>query len=422
MKLKDESRWCVASLVLLMMLGVAGVAKAQRYESVQVPALTALIPQALVSSGQHRILSAHPAGPYRLSFNIETETGSTIEATTLAMAMLRIHEIGTLAQAVRQFETDTAQGPDDRRGQIRVGGDTLADILGSPLDTSTKVVNQFGRNVDRTLQELGRFPGPDSPASTRSSLPANDPILSSHRRNIANQLDLDIHSTNPAVHRFLDLTARARMNGLGRAGITTVALVRDKEVQVDAGGVRAKIRSAMLDEPINTLYRHDAQLLSDAGVSDAASKEFLDHPNLSVTQKTELSEYVHYLRDIDNAAALITATLDARDEVDARERIQVARMYAHYHEQLAPITRFVDSGHLPIALTRAGTLVVALPFDLLYWDKDAETVFDVLGHLVANNASIRSATLLLPGIVTPMARQALVERGFQVLEGFLFRH
>ena len=400
----------------------AVTASAQDYESASVPQLSALIPESLVRSGQHRIVGARAAGPYRLAFDIETDTGRTIEATTLAMATQRVHEIQTLAQAVRQYEADTQAPPDDDRGQILVTGDSFGDILGRPLNTSGQVVTQFGRNVNQTVEEFGSFPdGPPSSSRLTSRVPSNDPILASHRRNIARQLDLDLYSSNPQVQDFLETTARARMNGLARAGITTVTRVRDREVQVDDGKLRARVRAAMLEDTLQSVYEQSAQRLTESDVPEPIARDFLDHPVMTATHKTAMAEYVHYMDGVADRGALVASTLDVRDEVDAVERIQVARMFAHYHESLSEIRRFVASGRLPLALSDDGSLVVALPFDVLYWDAAAERVFDVLARMVSGKEELRSGVVLLPGIVTERAREGLAERGFQVFEGFLFR-
>lgn len=411
-----------AIAAVALALGAASVS-AQNYESASVPQLSAMIPEALVRSGQHRIVGARAAGPYRLAFDIETDTGRLIEATSLAMTTQRVHEIQTLAQAVQQYQADTQQSPDDDRGQIRISGDSMGEILGRPLNTSSQVVTQLGRNVNQTVQEFGTFPDSEQGSSQlTSSVPSNDPVLASHRRNIARQLDLDLYSSNPNVQDFLEETARARMNGLARAGITTVSLVRDREIQVDGGRLRARVQAAMLEDTLQSVYEQGSRRLAESDVPEAVAREFLDHPVMTATHKTEMTEYVHYIDGAANRGALVASTSDVRDELDAVERLQVARMFAHYHESLSKIRRFVSSGRLPLALSEDGSLVVALPFDVLYWDEDAERVFDVLGRMVSGKEELRSGVVVLPGIVTARAREGITERGFQVFEGFLFRH
>ena len=93
-------------------------------------------------------------------FDIESEAAGNQSAVSLPLAVIRIQEAQTLTQAREQFRQDTRRKADEDRGQINVRGDSLVDIVGSPLSTSAEVVGQFGRNVGKTFDELGQFPGP----------------------------------------------------------------------------------------------------------------------------------------------------------------------------------------------------------------------------------------------------------------------
>ena len=126
------------------------------------------------------------------------------------------------------------------------------------------------------------------------------------------------------------------------------------------------------------------------------------------------------MEGVANRGALVGAALGARDEADALGKVQMARMFAHYHESVGPLREFIDAGHLSLALARDGTLVLALPFDLLTWNSDSERVFTALASF-AREKGLESRTVLLNGIATPRLVAALRERGFAVRPRFLFR-
>jgi len=383
-------------------------------------ALDRLLPESLIASGQHRVTGVRRAGAYRMEFEIESEAAGTQSAESIALAVIRIQEARTLAQATNQFAQDNRELADEMRGQIRIGGDSVVDIVGSPLDTSSKVVGQFGRNVGQTIEELGQFPGPGERADAAGRTASEDPIFASHRRSVAGQLNLDVYSSNPGVQRFLDAMARARSGGLGRAGITTVSLARPPEVSVDGGRVQERIRSSVLNEEQGKLFERDRDLLLAAGVEPALAERLLTHPVLSPTHMSAITEYLAFMQGVGNRGAVVEAALDARDEVEALAKVQIARMYAHYHESWTPLSSLLGAGRLALALNRDGALLVALPFDILEWTAETDRVFTGLASF-AERKQVTGRTVLLSGVATPRAQAALGERGFEIYERFLFR-
>ena len=417
----SRNPWLV-SLVLLTGAGAAPAQSPLDYERDTPLALDRLLPETLIASGQHRVTGARRVGDHRIAFDIESEEVNGVQvAESIPLAVIRIQEIRTLVQASNQFRLDNRRQADEERGQIRIGGDSLVDIIGSPLDTSSKVVGQFGRNVGQTFEELGEFPGPeDSAAGGGAGGDRSDPIFASHRRSVAGQLGLDVHSSNPAVQRFLDAMARARGGGQPRAGITTVSLTRAPEVLVGGGVVQERVRSTVLNEERSLLFERDAGRLRDAGVGEELARRLLDHPVLTPTHKSAVTEYVVYMEGVRNRAALVEAALDADNEVLALEKVQMARMYAHYHESVSPLREFIAAGHLALAVTRDNTLLVALPFDVLEWTRETERVFTGLAAF-ATRKGVPTRTVTLTGAVTDTARQGLEDLGFELRPRFLFR-
>ena len=353
-------------------------------------------------------------------FDIESEAAGNQTAVSLPLAMIRIQEAQTLAQARNQFRQDTVRKADEDRGQINVRGDSLVDIVASPLSTSAEVVGQFGRNVGKTFDELGQFPGPDDGNNVSTESIGSDPVLASHRRSVASQLGLDVYSSNPSVQRFLAAMARARAGGRARAGITTVSLTRPPEVAVSGGQVQERIRSSVLNEELGALFERNKKLLIDAGVSEELAAGMLGHPVLTPTHKSALTEYVSFMSGVKNRGALVEASMDTQDEPDALGKVQVARMYAWYHESYTTLRELIPAGHLALGVNRDGALLVALPFDVLSWTPESERVFTALAGF-AEREKATSRVVLLTGISTPRATTALEARGFQVFERFLFR-
>ena len=229
-------------------------------------ALDRILPESLISSGEHRVTGARRVGDNSLVFDIESQAAGPQSAESIALTMLRIHEARTLAQASNQFAQDNRQQAEEGRGQLRVEGDSIAGILTSPFSTGATVVDQFGNNVKHTFEEFGEFPGPADERATSAAPAPGDPVFVSYRRSIANQLKLDVYSSNPAVQNFLNTLARARVTGSARAGVTTVSLGRSPEVQVESGRLRERVRLAVVNEEESALFNKADTALREAGI------------------------------------------------------------------------------------------------------------------------------------------------------------
>jgi hypothetical protein len=411
----------VAALSAAALLACAGVAAQDgRYESGTEVALDEVLPDTLITSGQHRVTGVwRSAGP-RLVFRIESEAGGAQEAVSIPLALVRIQEVQTISQAIDQLQRDTAAAADETRGQIRIGGDSIGDIITSPFSTSAGVVDQFGQNVGQTVQEFGKFPGPDGGGAMDDRPQIGDPIFESRRRSAASQLGLDVYSSNPRVQALLNALARARAGGQTRAGITTVSITRAPEVSVGGGAVQERIRGDVLNAERDNLFQRTAEKLAGAGVGRERIEAFLTQPVLSPSHKAAITEYVVFMDGVGNPDALVSASLGAGDEVEALAKVQLARMFAHFHESVGRLREFIGAGHLALAVSEQGGIVVALPFDVLEWNEDSDRVFSALADF-ADRKDARSRTLVLTGVVTERALSELAQRAFNVRQRFLFR-
>ena len=405
--------------VLTMLLASAAAAQDGYEQRVDV-ALDEVLPEALITSGQHRVTGVRREPGPRLLFTIESEVAGVQDVASIPLALTRIQEAQVLAQAVSQFRSDVRRKADEDRGQLRVEGDSIGDIVTSPLTTGSEVVGQFGRNVGQTFQEFGQFPGPQDDGRIEGGGPVADPIFESRRRSVASQLGLDVYSSNPSVQRLLDAVARARAGGQPRAGITTVSLTRPPEVTVGGGAVQERIRSDVLNQERGALFERNAERLQASGISTELTRRLLEHPVLSPTHKAAITEYVAFMDGVRNRDALVAAALDAGDEVQALGQVQIARMFAWFHESVGPLREFIDAGHLPLAVSDGGGLVMALPFDVLEWSAESDRVFSALADF-ADRKNARSRTVVLTGVVTERALSELAQRAFNVRQRFLFR-
>ena len=135
------------------------------------------------------------------------------------------------------------------------------------------------------------------------------------------------------------------------------------------------------------------------GVGDPLIDAFLDHPHLTPRHQTDVVEYLRFMGGISNRGALLQAAMTARSETDAAGYVETSRLLGLYHETREPLTGLLAASHLVLAQSSSRTLVVVLPFDVVYWDDRTADVFSKLaGH--ASGAGYQRAVVILTGIVS----------------------
>ncbi len=377
---------------------------------------------ALLASGNHRVRDQVETKQNWLEFEIESDFGS-YRTLSLPMVALRVHEIRTLAQAVDEFRRSNQILAETLRGQLTVGADSFVEILTSPIDTTSQIVTQFRDNVAQTFNELGERPAeggqqPGGGQSLYDRFEPGDPILASHKRNVASQLNLDVYSSNPKVQEFLDTVAAARGSGQQSAGVVTISLPRNHEIRVAGGQVESTVRTAMTHNTINQLYARNLQRLESAGIETELANAFLSHPLLSPWHKTMLTERVVYLNGVDDRGALLRAAQSTRSEAEALAYLQVGKMISAFQERSGSLRSLISAGHIVLATTRDGALLVVLPFDVLYWNRETDRVFTGLSGFARERGFNRLA-VISASVVTEAARRGLTALGYELEENFL---
>jgi len=383
-----------------------------------------ILSTAMLSSGNHRVLDDVLTRENWLEFQIESDFGN-FQPPSLAMVSIRIKEIRTLAQAVDHYNRNNKRLAESLRGQLTVGADSFVQILTSPFSTTSKIVDQFTDNVGQTFQEFGEFqPRPEQSSGPNRNVyeqfEPGDPVLASHKRNVASQLDLDVYSSNPRVQDFLDTLAKARGSGQQSAGVVTVSLPDDNRIRIAGGRVEATIRATMTRDTVNQLYRRNADALFRAGVNAEVSDTFLTQPMLSPRHKTAITEHLVFLEGVDNRQALVKAASGASTENEAVAYVQVARLLSFYQEQVGALRQLVAAGHVILATTVSGGLIVVLPYDIVYWNESTWNIFTELAKF-ADDKGFSHRSIVSAGIFTELAHSQLEQRGFDLKQRFLHR-
>ena len=424
----------LAALCILPWLAAPALAQltADAHENPPRIALDEILPATMIQSGVHRIGDDVRLKGTLFEFTLESNHGR-YDVRSIPMAIVRIHEIRTLAQAVDAFQRENLQLAAALRGVVYAGGNPTVDILTSPLDSGGSVTRNFlNNNVGQTIKALGTQPDPTDPGRRipdsgsgpqenmyESWLPG-DPILASHKRAVASHLDLDIYSSNTRVQAFLDILARARGGGNRNAGMVQVAIPNKPEIVVDRGRIEFAVRTAIARNTVRELYVQNQAALQAMGIEPDLYHAFLSHRAFSPRHKTEITDYLEYMDGVANRGALLRAALRASDEISALGYTRMARMLAYYHETTERLTGLVSGGSVLMATTTGKNMAMVLPFDLLWWNSDTDRVFSSLAKFADQNG-FNLRELLLVGVTSDTTRVQLERLKFLVREKYLLK-
>lgn len=400
---------------------------ADTYEAAPSVELDTVFPESLMQSGSHRVEDNLRTKGTLLEFTIDSDHG-VYDVLSIPMAIIRIHEIRTLAQATDAFQRDNEQLAERLRGIAYAGSNTPVDIYHSPLQYGGDPSIYLNNNVGRTIEELEkqtRTGEPESAKDQRSgslyeSMLPGDPILASYKRAVAQQLDLDVFSSNSRVQAFLDTLARARAGGNRNAGMVTVSLPKNPEISVDNGRIEFAVRTAVARKSIRELYVQNEATLSSIGIKPDIYHAFLSHQSFSPRHKTEITAYLEYMQGVADRGEFLRAAVRATDEVSAVGYSRMARMLAYYHENTERLKGLVSGGSVLMASTQGNNMTLVLPFDVLWWSAESDKVFTSLARF-ADEQKFEMRELVLVGVVSERARIQLESRKFHVREKYLLR-
>ena len=386
-----------------------------------------VFPESLMQSGSHRIEDNLRIKGMLFEFTIDSDHG-VYDVLSIPMAIIRVHEIRTLAQATDAFQRDNQQLAERLRSIAYAGSNTPVDIYHSPLQYGGDPSIYLNNNVGRTIEELEKQSRPDESADAKTqggaslyeSMLPGDPILASYKRAVAQQLDLDVYSSNSRVQAFLDTLARARAGGNRNAGMVTVSLPKHPEISVDGGRIEFAARTAVARKSIRELYVQNEATLASIGIEPDVYHAFLSHQAYSPRHKSEITGYLEFMQGVADRGEFLRAAVRAEDEVSAVGYSRMARMLAYYHENTERLKGLVSGGSVLMASTQANNMVMVLPFDVLWWSEESDKVFTSLARF-ADQHNFEVRELLLVGIVSEQARIQLELRKFLLREKYLLR-
>lgn len=319
-------------------------------------------------------------------------------------AIARLTEISRSDEYVKALE-QAAKGPVQLARNL--ASDPVKTISGVPKGL-WKFVNRAGE----TVKELGD----DAPPNPYDGGAGKDLIgFSKAKRDIALQLGVDPYSSNEVLQKQLNSIAWAAFGGS----------MTFRGALIPVGGAAASIASgvnlaesataALRDSSPADLRSAGIKRLVAIGVPSENATTFVSNPFWSPTEQTLFLIALGTLDDVRGRAQLVRLASGATDEVDALFFRRTAELLAKINRE-TPLEALSSAKGFPVALTKDGTLVVALEWDYASFTEKASAFIDSLRNGNFGADKIKARRVVITGVASPAAKEGLATAGFELTE------
>lgn len=365
----------------------------------------------LYKSTFYTVADPVPTADHFYQFDVRSHYG-LYQITSLEMMKIRAHEIRILDRAVAlkdQYEFLHSAG-----GRIEAMGEALVGTVVHPVETAKAVTEGVGRKIEGVARIFkGR-----KRSEHRDSF-FKELILAKHKRKVADELDVDVYSTNPQIQDLLDSIATERAAGQVTVDLGTIFIPGGIGVVVSVGKFEANMKGLLRDMSAGELVGMNNDKLEYMGISPELREQFINQTKYSPRHQTYLVGALEQMRGVKHRSAFIRAALHADSEASALYYQKAAELLAYYHNKERPILQLANAGGLPVAYTEGGGMLVVPPNDYGFWDAGTLADLDSLKE-TDKSLSVRPKELVTAGRLSPRAREGYQKRGFAVREGYRF--
>ena len=400
--------WTARVLTLVaVLLAMATSGGAVEYESPANRRASDILPAQIIAGPHYRIRDLVVADGYTHRWTVESGFGAfEVEGDGALRKLLK--EIQAIAelQKVKTGEAFTK----GILGAVKAPFGLAKSLITNPVDTVTGVP----RGMYQVMENVGT-------AATTTRDPSEDAKLaqalkmSSFKREIAAQLDVDPYSSNKVLQKELNSVAWASTVGDWTFSVAMLPAGA-------AGSVVSNIRLAnsinnvLKDEPPARLRIINNEKFEKMGIPEDLRKRFLDHPAFTPSHDTIIAANLEQLVGVSGRDAFLNLAVTAEDEAEANVYAAMAQMLRGYHETVTRLAEITVVGRLTVAQTKAGQALIAVPLDRLVWTQRADQVSSNLKANYQRPGFNGTFDLWVTGTISPGARQELEQRGYRIVE------
>ena len=323
------------------------------------------------------------------------------------MARIRIQEFAAMAQMdeMKKGEQFATAAKNATKSPLVAAG----NLITNPVDTVTGIPKGAWKYMTR-LGEMVRGSRGEMEDSVVKELIG----FGGAKRKLANQLGVDVYSSNPALQERLNSLAWASYAGgmtitAGFVAIRAASTVASLSVM---GASRVEgLNKVLLDNSPEDLRKLNRQQLAKMGLDGNTIDEFLRNPWYSPRHRTVLVEELAGMEKTKNRKKFITLATTAESEQDAFFFQRLAQLLRGYHETQSPITEIDLIGTLPVGYAANGAMVLPLVVDMGWWSAEAAVLTKALDERAPKG---KKKQLWVTGKLSPRLVEELQARKWEV--------
>ncbi len=352
-------------------------------------------------------------------FSIESDYGKyRVESIPLALKYLR--EIQIVSQVMNQSSNEIDPNQVDLQSQLSIRADSAIDILSSPLGTASNLAGQLAKNLGDTFEGNSPYIIHDSQLDEGTTA---DPNREIHKRNIANQVGLDVYSANELVQMMLSKLAQQRSAGKISSGSVLVTVNENYEKRAQGGRLDREIESKIRNNTSKQLLSMNISMLQDMDVAKDIGLGLLQHPAYSPSLQTRIIHYLNYLDldDIENINDYLRLCLLANDEVNATAFHTILKLLVTYLDDFDTAGAFKLIGtSVSFVTSDTEEQLVLYPHDEFYLNEDNSVLLSTITQRAEVN-KYKKIRLLTYGKISDDAKLDLLDKNIDFTEQAVFQ-
>ncbi|MEE9519499.1 MAG: hypothetical protein V3V93_04470 [bacterium] len=242
-----RSRWSfwrawLSTGLLLFVVVTASVAQdgTPAYEAPPVLRAADILSPALRKSSYHTVADPVSTNGHFYHFTLRSPYGR-YDIVSLEMLKVRVHEVSILDRAVElknEYEFLSAAGE-----RIEATGEALVRTVVHPVET----VKAVGQGIGERFAALGRLFKGRKRSKRRDSF-VKEILLAKHKRGVADEINVDVYSSNPQIQDLLNSIASQRAAGHATVNLGTIFIPGGVGIVVSVGKFSATMHSLLRDK------------------------------------------------------------------------------------------------------------------------------------------------------------------------------
>jgi hypothetical protein len=283
------------------------------------------------------------------------------------------------------------------------------NLVTHPVDTIRGIPTSAWNAIEQTSQLVRRERGELEDSGLLALIG-----FESKKRLIANELNIDLYSSNRELQKQLNRFSWAAY--AGGLPYLFVPFVDDSDFQNDPSVPVDRLTERLRFYSPEDLRRLNRIELAVMGVQEALSDEFIRHSWYSPRHQTAIVEALSALDLTADRAGFIGVAITAESEQQAHFYQMAAEMLRAYSDRVSAFQRIVVIDRTPMGYTEDGVLVLLLPADYVFWNPTAAALTHAMTQAPPAGLAVERAEWLVSGTVSPMARQKIEELGITLNE------